>query len=180
MSATKFTSITCYEVYYRQHNALQNLLSFPRYVIVCMYVCVSEICEHAFKLRAYNYCLTVKDQTLHSEQSAFLININICLQSSLPWSTIRSLVPNKHSSKEAIMSHGRTFPSANSITRTAPRRFNPLEPSWIKACYNVLSLPQRVFASFYMKFCARNSSTYLFSFIYVACRGRTLLISFLQ
>ena len=38
-------------------------------------VCASVVREHGFKLGAYNQGLTVKNQTLHSKQSAFIMNI---------------------------------------------------------------------------------------------------------
>jgi len=64
----------CYAVYYRQHDVFCNLLSVPWYVILCATV----MREHGFTLGAYNQCLTVNNQTLHSKQSAFKINV-ICI-----------------------------------------------------------------------------------------------------
>lgn len=41
-------------------------------------VCASVIREHGFELGAYNHCLSVKNQTLRSKQSVFIIN-TICI-----------------------------------------------------------------------------------------------------
>lgn len=60
-----------YAVYYRQHDVFCNLLSVLWYVILCATV----MREHGFTLGAYNHCLTAENQTLHSKQLVFKINV---------------------------------------------------------------------------------------------------------